>query len=150
VEETGNDKEGRSKKNEERDNGKDKKNNSKAKKGGEKKEKGGAKEDEDPEPIDFKIVLTDTAGLEFRLNPGDYQMLQPAIKPPVFKARLFWEDPESEVIQQYVSLPLAEFRSSSGNAVPAGAIRSISFVFDAEEKGTLLLDQVGFSGEPLF
>jgi len=27
----------------------------------------------------------------------------------------------------------------------AGAIRSIGFIFDAEKKGTVLLDQIGFS-----
>ena len=112
-----------------------------------KKDSGDAKksEEEDPVPVDFTIVLTDTTGLEYRVKLGDFQNLQPAIKPEVFKSRLFWEDPESEVTLQYVYLPLKKIKSISGRAISAEAIRSISFVFDAEKEGTLLLDQVGFS-----
>jgi dienelactone hydrolase len=100
---------------------------------------------EDPVPVDFSIVLTDTSGLEYRVRLGDFQNLQPAIKPEVYKSRLFWEDAESEVILQYVSLPLGKIKSSSGKPVSAGAIRSVGFIFDAEKKGTVLLDQLGFS-----
>jgi len=102
-------------------------------------------EEEDPVPVDFTIVLTDTTGLEYQVRLGDYQNLQPAIKPEVFKSRLFWEDPESEVTLQYVYLPIDKIKSSTGKAISAGAIRSISFVFDAEKEGTLLLDQLGFA-----
>jgi len=102
-------------------------------------------EEEDPVPVDFTIVLTDTIGLEYRVRLGDFQNLQPAIKPEVFKSRLFWEDPESEVILQYVYLPIDKIKSSAGKAISAGAIRSICFVFDAEKEGTLLLDQLGFA-----
>ncbi len=102
-------------------------------------------DDEDPVPVDFMLVLTDTIGLEYRLKLGDFQYLQPPIKPTVFKSKLFWEDAESEVTLQYVYLPLKNIKSISGRAVSAEAIRSISFVFDAEKEGTLLLDQLGFS-----
>jgi len=103
------------------------------------------KDDEDPVPVDFIVVLTDTAGLEYRVRLGEFQNLQPAIKPEVYKSRLFWEDAESEVILQYVSLPLGKIKSSSGRPVSAGAIRSVGFIFDAEKEGTVLLDQVGFA-----
>jgi dienelactone hydrolase len=102
-------------------------------------------EDKDQEPVDFSIVLKDTLGVEYRVGLGDFQKLQPAIKPEVFKSRLFWEDAESEVILQYVSLPLDKIGNPEGLAVSAGAIASISFVFDAEEKGVVLIDQLGFS-----
>ncbi len=95
--------------------------------------------------MDFIVVLTDTSGLEYRVRLGDFQNLQPAIKPEIFKSRLFWEDAESEVILQYVSLPLGKIKSSAGKPVSAGAIRSVGFIFDAEKNGTVLLDQVGFS-----
>jgi hypothetical protein len=49
------------------------------------------------------------------------------------------------VTLQYVYLPLKNIKSSSGRAISAEAIRSISFVFDAEKEGALLLDQLGFS-----
>ena len=102
-------------------------------------------EDEDPVPVDFTVVLTDTSGLEYRVRLGDFQNLQPAIKPEIFKSRLFWDDAESEVILQYVSLPLGKIKSSAGKPVSAGAIRTVGFIFDAEKNGTVLLDQVGFS-----
>ena len=103
------------------------------------------KEEEEKEPVDFTLVLTDTSGLEYRVKLGDFQKLQPAIKPPVFKSRMFTEDPESEVIPQYCYLPLDGFRNSMDEALTAGAIRSICFVFDAEEKGTIYMDQLGFT-----
>jgi hypothetical protein len=102
-------------------------------------------ESEEPVPVDFSIVFTDSSGTEYRVRLTDFQYLQPAIKPQVFKSKLFWEDPESEVILQYVSLPLENIRNSEGFAVSAGAIRSICFVFDAEKKGTVVMDQLGFS-----
>ena len=102
-------------------------------------------EDEDPVPVDFIVVLTDTSGLEYRVRLGEFQNLQPAIKPEIFKSRLFWDDAESEVILQYVSLPLGKIKSSAGKPVSAGAIRSVGFIFDSEKNGTVLLDQVGFS-----
>ena len=103
------------------------------------------KEEEEKEPVDFTLVLTDSSGLEYRVKLGDFQKLQPAIKPPVFKSGMFTEDPESEVIPQYCYLPLDGFRNSMDEAVTAGAIRSICFVFDAEEKGTIYMDQLGFT-----
>jgi Cutinase len=102
-------------------------------------------EEEDPVPVDFSIVLSDTLGREYPVKLGDYHVLQPALKPMVFKSRLFWEDPESEVVLQYVAIPLEAFKNKEVRAISAGAIRSISFVFDAEKKGTVLLDQIGFS-----
>jgi len=103
-------------------------------------------DDEDSEPIDFSIVLSDTTGVEYTVRLGDYLKLQPAIKPEIFKSRLFWTDDESEVILQYVSIPLDGIKMEDDRAISAGAISSISFIFDAEKKGTLLLDQLGFSG----
>ncbi len=102
-------------------------------------------EDAEEIPVDFTIVFTDTTGMEYSLKLGDFQKLQPAIKPEVFKSRLFWEDAESEVILQYVSIPFEKVRNSSNNPLSAGAISSICFIFDAEEKGTVLLDQIGFA-----
>ncbi len=103
------------------------------------------KEEEDEVPVDFTIVLTDTSGFEYRVKLGDFQVLQPAIKPQVFKSKIFTEDPESEVILQYCYLPLDRFKNSLNEPVSPGAIRSVCFVFDAEKKGTILLDQLGFS-----
>lgn len=123
-------------------------------------------------PIDFTIELTDTGGNRYRLRMGEYIMLQPPIKPQVFKSNLFWDDPESEVILQYVRLPLEAFRADSTEAFSAGSrelvsgsglpvvegttpdgkmppaaeqIRTIKFVFDGQGKGSVVLDQIGFS-----
>ena len=101
--------------------------------------------EEDAEPLDFALVLTDTGGMEYRARLGDFHKLQPAIKPEVFKSRLFWEDAESEVVLQYVVLPLDKILNPEGKGISAGAIAAISFVFDAEQKGTILVDQLGFT-----
>ncbi len=103
------------------------------------------KDDAEEEPIDFSIVLTDTAGVAYTVRMGDYLKLQPALKPVIFKSRLFWDDPESEVVLQYVSIPLEQVKDSLDHAVSAAAISSITFLFDAGKKGTLLLDQLGFA-----
>lgn len=101
--------------------------------------------EDDPTPIDFTIVFTDSSGVEYSVRIGDFQKLQPPIKPEIYKSRLFWDDPESEVTVQYVSIPIRKIKKSTGQPVSAGAIHSICFIFDAEEKGTVLLDQIGFS-----
>lgn len=102
-------------------------------------------DEEEPEPMDFSIVLSDKDKVEYRVRVADYQRLQPPIKPEVFKSRLFWEDPESEVILQYVSIPLEGFVSDSGSHISATDIRSLCFEFDLGEKGSVILDQIGFS-----
>jgi len=115
--------------------------------------KGDAKENKDKEdkdedeakPMDFTIVLSDIDKVEYRVSMADYQRLQPPIKPEVFKSRLFWEDPESEVILQYVSIPLEGFVSDSGSHITTTDIRSICIEFDLGEKGSVILDQIGFS-----
>lgn len=101
--------------------------------------------DDEPVPINFTIVFTDRSGVEYCVKLGDFQMLQPPIKPEIYKSRLFWDDPESEVTVQYVSIPFKKIKKSNGLPVSADAIHSICFIFDAEEKGTVLLDQIGFS-----
>lgn len=103
------------------------------------------KEEEDSEPVDFCIVLTDGAGEEFQLRLGDYLMLQPAIKPQVFKSGILHDDPDSEVVFQYVALPLSGFLNEQKASIRAEEIRSVRFVFDAEKKGSVLIDQLGFT-----
>ena len=49
---------------------------------------------------------------------------------------------------QYVSITLEKIKNSVDKPISAGAICSICFIFDAEKKGTLLLDQVGFAMGP--
>ena len=102
-------------------------------------------EDKEKEPYDFTVLLMDEKGEDFKVKVGNYQKLQPPLKPEVFKSRLFWKDPESEVVQQYVALPLEGFVSDSGGHLPASEISSITFVFDEGEKGSVILDQIGFS-----
>lgn len=106
---------------------------------------------DEPVPVDFTIWVTDKSGNQFRVRLGDYLKLQPPIKPAVFKSALFWNDPESEVILQYVRIPLEGFRPHNtedfGTGAPgpaAEAIRSVRFVFDGEGKGSVVLDQIGF------
>ena len=85
-------------------------NSGNVKKDSENPEKKSREEEEDPVPVNFTIVLSDSTGLEYRVKLGDFQNLQPAIKPQVFKSRLFWEDDESEVTLQYVYLPINKIK----------------------------------------
>ena len=106
---------------------------------------GDKEEDEEAVPIDFCIVLSDSAGREFRVRLGDYLLLQPAIKARVFKSGLFHDDAESEVILQYVAIPLEAFLNAQKQAIGVQEIRSIRFEFDAEKKGSVIIDQLGFA-----
>jgi len=114
---------------------------------GKSKGKSGEEEvkDEKKEPYDFNIILTDKEGVAFKVKMGDYQKLQPPLKPEVFKSRLFWDDPESEVIQQYISIPLKGFLNEDEDHIAASSIRSVCFEFGIGEKGSVILDQIGFS-----
>lgn len=109
---------------------------------------GDEKLEEDPVPIDFTIVLTDTSTTEYRVKVGDFQKLQVPIKPKVYKSRLFWKDPESEVVLQYITIPMEAFRSADHAGIPGEAIHSIRFEFDGEKKGSIILDQIGFTASP--
>jgi dienelactone hydrolase len=125
-------------------------------------------EEEGEVPVDFCIVLTDGSGREFKVRLGDHLMLQPPIKPQVFKSGLFSDDAESEVVLQYVAIPLEAFQPSPEEPlaeqeeqlleqeehlpgqeehISVEQIRSIRFVFDAEKKGSVIIDQLGFARE---
>ncbi len=125
--------------------GNKKKEQDKAKRKDERDRDDGKEEEEEPLPVDFTITLTDMGGAEFRIKVSDYQKIQPPVKPEVFKSKLFWDDPESEVILQYVLIPLDAFMDERRNRITASEIRSISFEFDSEKKGAVILDQIGFS-----
>ena len=137
---------------------------------GDSEDAGEEEENGEPVPVDFTVWLTDDRGNRYGLRLGDYLKLQPPIKPEVFKSALFWDDPESEVILQYVRLPLEAFRmdstalfrndslgsfptdsleirqsSTPAPAPAAESLRTIKFVFDGEGKGSVVLDQIGFS-----
>ena len=114
---------------------------------GDKEDKEDKEEDEEPVPVDFNIVLSDSAGREFRVRLGDHLKLQPPIKPQVFKSGLFHDDPESEVILQYIAIPLEAFLNAQEENICVQAIRSIRFEFDAEKKGSVIIDQLGFTSE---
>jgi hypothetical protein len=95
-------------------------------------------------PVDFRMVLTDHSGREFQAKLGDHLMLQPPIKPQVFKSGLFHEDAESEVVLQYVAIPVEAFTEQEEH-ISVEEIRSIRFVFDAKKKGSVIIDQLGFA-----
>jgi len=104
--------------------------------------------EEDPVPVDFCIVLSNAAGEEFQLRLGDYLMLQPAIKARVFKSGILHDDPDSEVVLQYIALPVKDFLNEEKASIRVEEIRTVRFVFDAEKKGSVLIDQLGFTRSP--
>jgi hypothetical protein len=106
-----------------------------------------AEGDEEEVPVDFCMVLTDGSGKEYKVRLGDHLMLQPPIKPQVFKSGLFFDDAESEVVLQYVAIPVGAFLSDQEEQITVEEIRSIRFVFDAEQKGSVIIDQLGFARE---
>jgi len=117
--------------------------------GAEISEESEAEGDEEEVPVDFCMVLTDGSGKEYKVRLGDYLMLQLPIKPQVYKSGLFSDDAESEVVLQYVAIPVEAFLSDQEEQISVEEIRSIRFVFDAKQKGSVIIDQLGFARESI-
>ncbi len=98
---------------------------------------------EKPEPIDFTLELTDSAGNMARLPLSYYAKLQPQIETEVTKAAYMNDAGSSEVVLQTFEFPLAAFVSVNPK-LDATTLRSLRLVFDRSEKGVVILDDVGF------
>jgi hypothetical protein len=102
-------------------------------------------QDDEPEPLDWSIVLTDAAGQSAGLTLGQDRLLYPQVQAPTRRASFLEFLGTSEVVLHRYAFALGEFVELNP-AFDASAIREIRFVFDANPEGVVIIDDVGFAG----
>ena len=95
------------------------------------------------DPIDFTLEVEDGFRVTARLPLSHYAPVQPKIDVQVRKSALFNRSKTSEPVYQSFSFPLSDFLEAESKLDVAG-ITEVRFVFDRTEKGTLILDNIGF------
>ncbi len=101
-------------------------------------------EDDEPEPLDWSIVVTDDAGASASLPLSHDRPLYPLIQAPTRRASILEIQATSEVVFHRYQLGLGDFRQANLAFDPT-AIREIRFVFDANPKGVIVIDDIGFA-----
>ncbi len=95
------------------------------------------------EPIDLTLEVEDGFRVTARLPLSHYAPVQPKIDVQVRKSALFNCSKISEPIYQSFSFPLSDFLEAESK-LDVASITEVRFVFDRAEKGTLILDNIGF------
>jgi hypothetical protein len=95
------------------------------------------------QPLDLSIFLKDARGVEARVRLGDYLLVQPQLEARLYKARPFERDAPSEPFLQSYVIPLEDFAEANLGFDPE-RVAQIRFVFDRTERGSIVLDAVGF------
>jgi dienelactone hydrolase len=95
--------------------------------------------------LDLTIELVDAAGNVARLPLSHFSLLQPQIEFYTRKARLLEsrDAQPGEIIFQSYDFPLVDFQATNPQFDP-GQLVEIGFVFDRNERGVVVLDEIGF------
>lgn len=112
----------------------------------EKKDKKKDKEDkkEPKKPIDFTIHLRDTSGETVSFPLSDFSPLQRTIEIMILKTGFIKDDKESEKVFQTFYFPMDQLQKNNPNFTPS-KMEAISFVFDKNESGVIVIDNIGFT-----
>ncbi len=100
-------------------------------------------QNEDKEPIDFSIKLTDSNGETVHFKLSGHSYLQPPVKLKMEKLGFMRRHSESEHIYHFFHFPIERFLPMTEEFDPE-KIAKISFVFDQSDDGVIILDRVGF------
>jgi len=103
--------------------------------------------EEDRQPLDWSIVLTDAEGAEARLPLSHDQLLYPQIKNYTRRFGAISSTPSSEVVMRRYCFPLKDFVAVNPR-LDLKRLRSIRFDFDRTQRGVIALDDVGLMGGP--
>lgn len=107
---------------------------------------GDAGRDGDEEPVDLSVVVTDADGKSAGVRLSDYGPIRRPLETVVRRrndAESF--DNQWELVLQSFSIPLADFVAANPAFDPARP-REIRLLFDRTEAGTVVVDDIGFSG----
>lgn len=100
----------------------------------------------DDEPVDLSVVVTDSDGESARVRLSDYGPIRRPLETVVRRrndAESF--DNQWELVLQSFSIPLADFVEANPSFDPA-RLAGIRLLFDRTEAGTVVVDDIGFSG----
>lgn len=115
--------------------------NSKEDEDEEKKDK---KDDDEPKkPLDFSIHVTDSSGQTVSFPLSKFSALQREIKVMIQKAGFIKDDKQSEKVFQTFYFLVEDFITINPEFDPA-SISKISFVFDKNMSGVIVVDNIGF------
>jgi hypothetical protein len=107
--------------------------------------KGGKPErDDDRQPLDWSIILTDAAGGQARLPLSHDQLLYPQIKTDTRRFGVLSSAPSSELVMRRYCFPLKDFVAVNPG-LDLGHLRSVRFEFDRTPRGAIALDDVGLA-----
>ena len=98
-------------------------------------------------PLDFAVEVVDGDGDSARARIGAYGALRRPLKTRVLRRRDLEDDRFAnlwELILQHFSIPLSDFATDNPSFDP-GTLRSVRFVFDGTDAGTVVVDDVGLS-----
>jgi len=101
-------------------------------------------EDEEPEPLDWSIVLTDAAGESASLTLSHDRPLYPQIQALTRRASFLEFLSTSEVTFHRLAFRLGDFAEANPAFDPT-TIQEIRFVFDVNPQGIAIIDDLGFS-----
>ena len=107
----------------------------------------GGEGEEERQPLDFTVVAVDRHGDTARVVLGDYGPLRMPLEIKVLRRSDLEEDRFQEpweLILQHFSIPLEDFARANPRFDPP-QLATLAFVFDRVEKGTVVVDDVGFS-----
>lgn len=93
-------------------------------------------------PLDFTIILTDSAGAEVSFLLSEFSHLQRQIKSRVLKLDFLDDNDHSENIFQTFLFDFQKLRSKNQDFKPE-QLQEIRFEFDQNERGVIILDQLG-------
>ncbi|WP_419939451.1 alpha/beta hydrolase family protein [Candidatus Palauibacter sp.] len=111
--------------------------------------RGESDRDEDEQPVDLSVVLTDADGESASVRLSDYGPIRRPLETAVRRrndAESF--DNQWELVLQSFSIPLADLVEANPDFDPARP-REIRLLFDRSAAGTVVVDDIGFSvGRP--
>ena len=96
--------------------------------------------------MDLSVVVTDADGKSAGVRLSDYGPIRRPLETVVRRrndAESF--DNQWELVLQSFSIPLADFVEANPSFDPA-RLREIRLLFDRTEAGTVVVDDIGFSG----
>jgi len=103
-----------------------------------------ADEDDEPEPLDWTVTLTDAAGAEASLPLSHDSPLYPLVMAVPRRAKFLDDTAPTEVLFRRFELPLADF-AEVNPALNRGSIATIRFTFDAADSGAVIIDDLSFA-----
>ena len=108
-------------------------------------------ENEEKEPYDLTILITDANGNSASLPLSHFKHLQRQIETKLMKADFMSDEANSELVFQAYFFPLADFQDRN-HGLEIESIQRIQFIFDRTAEGVVVIDNIGFwrqSGQTL-